>query len=403
MRCYATVKAFASTCASLFLLGACSTSSPTDVPDSSTDAPLADAGHADGAGSDGPTADAPIPDGSTSDASSLSDTSTSDASSTSDTSMSDAASAETIAPHDGGSETAGAGALLHRSAGGRSYDLYVPASVTTTTTAPLVVMLHGCDEQPADFEQGTAMDALADAHGFLVAYPQQPSSANALECWNWFLPADQARGSGEPSSIAGVVADVKGSYAVDAKATFVAGMSSGGAMAVILGATYPDLFAAIAVHSGLEYAAATDETSALNAQASGGPAPKGQGDAAFTAMGSFARVVPAIVFHGDADTEVNIANATQVIDQWVETDARASGDAISTTATTTVDGAGPGKTFTHTTYADPKSGATLLELYVVHGMNHAWSGGVSGAPYTDPQGPDASTLLWSFFDAHRRS
>ncbi|MFI5301413.1 MAG: alpha/beta hydrolase family esterase, partial [Polyangiales bacterium] len=280
--------------------------------------------------------------------------------------------------------------------------LYVPASVSSATSAPLVVMLHGCDESPADFELGAAMNALADAHGFLVAYPAEPSSANVLRCWNWFLAADQARGAGEPAWIASVVPDVASDHKVDPKAVFVAGISSGAAMAVILGATYPDVFAAIGVHSGLEYAAATDATSAFNAQSSGGPAPKTQGDAAFAAMGSVARAVPALVIHGDADTTVNVTNASQVIAQWAETDTRA-GDTISTTATTSVDGTAGGRTFTHTTYADTKSGATMLELYLVHGLNHAWSGGTAGAPYTDSQGPSASTLLWTFFDAHRKS
>jgi poly(hydroxyalkanoate) depolymerase family esterase len=241
------------------------------------------------------------------------------------------------------------------------------------------------------------MDVQAAAAGFLVAYPEEPSSANAEECWNWFLPADQARGGGEPQLLADIVADIGHDYSVDPKRVFAAGLSAGAAMAVILGATYPDVFAAIGVHSGLEYQAATDETSALTAAESGGPSPTTQGDLAFAAMGAQARSVPVIVFHGDADAVVNVTNGDQVVSQWQETDTRAQatvGPAVSTT------GSAGGKTFTLTTYADGTTGKSLLELTIVHGLGHAWSGGSPAGSYTDPDGPDASALIWQFFAGH---
>jgi len=211
------------------------------------------------------------------------------------------------------------------------------------------------------------------------------------------LPADQARGGGEPQLLADIVADIGHDYTVDPQRVFAAGLSAGAAMAVILGATYPDVFAAIGVHSGLEYEAATDETSALTASESGGPSPTTQGDLAFTAMGAQARSVPVIVFQGDDDAVVNVANGQQVVSQWDETDTRALatvGPAVSTM------GSGGGKTFTLTTYADGTAGKSLLELYVVHGLGHAWSGGSSAGSYTDPDAPDATSLIWQFFSSH---
>ena len=205
---------------------------------------------------------------------------------------------------DGGPPPPGTAAFLTRSYMGRSYMLYVPASYTAGTAVPLVVMLHGCTQTMADFAAGTQMNTKADAAGFLVAYPDEPTSANSEQCFNWFLPADQARGAGEPQLLAGIAGDVAASFTVDASRVFVAGLSSGAAMAVILGATYPDVFAAVGAHSGLEYEAATDETSALEAAQSGGPSPATQGDAAFAAMGTYARPVPVIVFQGTADTTV---------------------------------------------------------------------------------------------------
>jgi poly(hydroxyalkanoate) depolymerase family esterase len=289
------------------------------------------------------------------------------------------------------------GQLLSRSYGGRDYLLYVPVSYTAGTPAPLVVMLHGCTQTPADFAAGTQMDAQADAAGFLVAYPDEPTSANTEQCFNWFLPADQARGAGEPQLLAGIVGDVAGAYAVDAHRVYAAGLSAGAAMAVVLGATYPDVFAAIGAHSGLEYQAATDVTSGLTASASGGPDPTQQGDAAYAAMGAYARVVPVVVFQGTADTTVAPANGAQVAAQWVETDTKA-GAKLAAAASTP--GAGGGKSYTLTTYADAASGAPLVEEYLVSGLAHAWSGGSTAGTFTDPAAPDASAIMWAFFAAH---
>ena len=196
-----------------------------------------------------------------------------------------------------------------------------------------------------------------------------------------------------------MVGDVAADHAVDSARVYAAGLSAGAAMAVILGATYPDVFAAVGVHSGLEYAAATDATSALAAARSGGPDPTVQGDAAFAAMGSRARTVPVIVLHGDADDVVSVANGSQIATQWVETDSR-TGAALSEAATT--QGSGGGRGYTQNIYADVATGAPVVELYVVAGLGHAWSGGSSAGTFTDALGPDASSLFWQFFAAHAR-
>jgi poly(hydroxyalkanoate) depolymerase family esterase len=300
------------------------------------------------------------------------------------------------APQEGGATPSDAG-LVDRTYEGREVLVYVPTGVGHGTPVPLVLMLHGCTQTPADFAAGTRMDAQADAAGFIVAYPAEPSSANVEECWNWFLSADQSRGSGEPALLARIVGDLANDYSIDSRRVFAAGLSAGAAMAVVLGATYPDVFAAIGVHSGLEYAAATDASSALSVSANGGPDPKAQGDAAFSAMGAQARAVPVIVFHGDADSVVNVINGQQVASQWAETDDRA-GAAVGQPATAT--GSAGGRSFTQTLYSSGSPAAALLELYVVHGLGHAWSGGSSAGSFTDPSGPDASEMMWQFFAAH---
>src|SRR5579875_746524 len=212
-------------------------------------------------------------------------------------------------------------------AGSRPYYVYTPAGYHVGTAVPLIVMLHGCLQTPVDFAAGTQMNALADQQQFIVVYPQQTTLYNASACWNWFLPSNQVRGYGEPAIIAGIVQTVEqntSQWTIDRKRVYVAGFSAGAAMAVIMGATYPDIFAAIASASGLEYQAATSETAATTAEMQGGPDPTTQGQAAYQAMGSAARVVPTIVFQGESDYTVYPINGDQVVEQWMETDHLAS-------------------------------------------------------------------------------
>jgi len=196
-------------------------------------------------------------------------------------------------------------------AGTRTYKLYIPASysIAATEPVPIVVMLHGCTQSPDDFAAGTRMNALADRHGFLVIYPAQAANANGQRCWNWFRPEDQARDSGEPSLIAGITREVASSYRVDDRRIFVAGMSAGAAMAVILGATYPELYAAVGAHSGLPYGAAKNVASAFAAMHGGAARPGlSRHSTATPANRTASGWTPTIVFHGDQDHTVDPRN-----------------------------------------------------------------------------------------------
>ncbi|MEO1367136.1 MAG: PHB depolymerase family esterase, partial [Acidobacteriota bacterium] len=284
---------------------------------------------------------------------------------------------------------------------GRTYWLYVPSGYQAGADLPLIVMLHGCTQNGNGFATSTGMNAVAEQDNFLVAYPQQPSSANSSQCWNWFEPAHQSRGSGEPASIAGVVADIEGSYSVDGDRVFVAGFSAGAAMSVILGATYPDVFQAIGVHSGLEYKAATSLGSAFTAMFSGGPPADPQGQAAFNAMGPRARVVPVMVFHGTSDFTVATVNGDLALSQWAQTNDLASdgvdNDDIDDVPELLQGGQVPGgRSFSRSVYEDA-SGEPIMEKYLVDGMGHNWSGGALGGTFTDPDGPDASALMADLF------
>lgn len=289
-------------------------------------------------------------------------------------------------------------------AGTRAYKLYVPAQivaappvVTPLVVTPLVVMLHGCTQSSDDFAAGARMNQLADQHGFLVAYPEQPSSANPSKCWNWFKAQDQVRDSGEPSLIVGITRDVAARHHVDPRRIFVAGMSAGAAMAVILGETYPDVFAGVGVHSGLPYRSANDIPSAMLAMKggrSGMPALKMKGAAEAAAPQKIARhPVPVIVFHGDRDHTVQQSNALEIVRQAQGAHARAR---VALNVNTERGDCASGRSYTRVCYADAK-GKNRIESWTVHGAGHAWSGGDASGSYTDVSGPDASAEMVRFF------
>ena len=283
-------------------------------------------------------------------------------------------------------------------AGTRAYKLYIPSGYVGQEV-PLVVMLHGCTQSPDDLAAGTRMNALAEEHTFLVAYPAQAAGANSSRCWNWFKAADQQRGRGEPSIIAGITCEILGEYHVAAAQVYVAGMSAGGAMAAIIGTTYPDLYAAVGVHSGLAPGAAHDLPTAFAAMRRGATVtPRPDAPA-----GESARIVPAIVFHGDRDTTVHPSNAERLIGHYHQLAGTAGGRETKggeVPHVTMHRGRVPGGyTYTCVTHRDAGGGA-MVEHWTVHGLGHAWSGGSLPGSYTDPKGPDASAEMVRFFQQH---
>jgi len=264
-------------------------------------------------------------------------------------------------------------------AGERACKLYVPTGYAGQA-APLLVMLHGGTQSADDFAAGTRMNVLAERHGFLVAYPEQSRAANPKGYWNWFQPEDQHRGGGEASLIAGLTERIIDEYAVDTRRVYVAGFSAGGAMAAVMAAAYPDLYAAVGVHSGLAAGTAHDIPSAFAAMAKGAPTPA-------------TPPVPLIIFHGEVDPTVAHVNADCLVKAVLP-------DARDRQRPRTTSGRVPGgHAYTRRVYAD-RDGTSLVEHWTIHQAGHAWSGGSPDGTYTDPQGPDASTELVRFFAEH---
>ena len=258
--------------------------------------------------------------------------------------------------------------------GSRALRLYVPAS----EVRGLVVMLHGCTQTPEDFAVGTGMNAMAERHGLLVAYPGQTAVHNANGCWNWFRPGDQARDRGEPAILGEMARALAAEFAVPEGGVFIAGLSAGGAMAAVVGDAYPEIFAAVGVHSGLAPGLASDVPSAFAAMR-GAPA---------QATGARRRSPEQrlIVFQGGADPTVHRGNAERLL-AWA--------------APGPVEDAPPyrqsGRRPVNRTVGFGPDGRPTVELWMIEGAGHAWAGGDPAGSYTDPNGPDASAEMVRFF------
>jgi poly(hydroxyalkanoate) depolymerase family esterase len=285
-------------------------------------------------------------------------------------------------------------ATYQGAAGTRRYRLYLPAGYDGRTPAPLVLMLHGCTQDPDDFARGTRMDSVADENGLVLAYAEQPASAQPQKCWTWYDPAQAAGDAGEAALLAGIVREVVSTRAIDRDRVYALGISAGGAMAVNLAAAHPELFAGVVAHSGIAYGAAANVPQALAAmQGTGLDAERlrAAASAVLSARGEFPAL---LVIHGLADPVVRPANGQALALQWVQAEglSPAGEDA----------GEAGGAAFRRARYADA-GGTVHVETLFVEGLGHAWSGGSPEGTFSSPRGPDAAREAARFLLQHRRS
>ncbi|MDQ9169378.1 PHB depolymerase family esterase [Oxalobacteraceae bacterium R-40] len=275
-------------------------------------------------------------------------------------------------------------------AGTRSYKLYIP-SAYKGEALPMIVMLHGCKQNPDDFAAGTKMNHVAEKYNCFVVYPAQVKAANSSNCWQWFHPSDQAREGTEPSIIADITRKVMHEYRVDPDRVFIAGLSAGAAMAAIVASAYPELYAAVGIHSGLPVGSAHDVPSAFQAMKGGGKTIR---------KNPACHVVPAIVFHGERDHTVHPDNGIRTLAQCMNTTADVLQNGHLAHAAQVKQGkVAGGRSYIQTIYYD-HARMPVAEYWTIHGAGHAWSGGSKRGSYTDPKGPDASEEMLRFFEAH---
>lgn len=283
--------------------------------------------------------------------------------------------------------------------GARDFKLYLPSSYDGKPL-PLVIMLHGCTQDPDDFALGTRANRWAESKPCLMAYPKQVQRANAHRCWNWFNPSDQRAGAGEPAIIAGIVKKIAAEYAVDAQRVYVAGLSAGGAMAAVMGEAYPDLFAAVGVHSGLPAGAAQSVSSALSVMKTGRSAMSPStffGNASKPAAGS--RVVPVIVFHGDADQTVNPDNGAKIVEDALEAQRLSDGKSSLQPKVQTAEANANQYGYRLTSYPNAQ-GVDTIQHWEIRDAGHTWVGGNASGTYADARGPDAMRAMLDFFAQH---
>jgi poly(hydroxyalkanoate) depolymerase family esterase len=306
------------------------------------------------------------------------------------------------------------GEFLDFSYNNYKYKLYVPDEYHSQQEFPLMVMLHGCGQNPDDFAAGTNMNTLAEKENFLVLYPDmnrhfKPSDMtgyNPFGCWNWFFDNNQHRGKGHPKLIYDIINEVKDTYNIDSNKVYAAGLSAGASLACILGVTYPDVFNGIGICSGLAYDAAkvfilTDPMAevAKKRMEKGVPDPYACGNSAYEEMGEYQKKMRVIVFHGIHDTVVHPINAQQVITQWAQTNFLVDGGEELADVTPAVIKSDllNGKSYTQHIHHD-EEGEPLLELWMIDQMGHTWSGGNPEGSHTDPEGPNATEIIWNFFN-----
>lgn len=281
-------------------------------------------------------------------------------------------------------------------AGGRSYDVYLPAGLRRRTRVPLLLLLHGCRQTTAEFADATRFTTVADRNGFVLVLPQQEDRHHPMRCWRWYESRHQQRGAGEPAVLAAVVQQVLAEqtrWRVDPRRVYAAGLSAGGAMALTLAATYPDVFAAVGVHSAPAYRSATQAVHARAAMAARTAVPPPVSGVA-TAM------APVIVVQGTADQVVLPDNGDRVADQWLAFRAAAAEPGRVGRTRADADRTADGRRYTRVRWYCTR-GRTVLEYWLVAGLGHAWSGGRPGGSYSDPTGPRAATVMWQFLRRHR--
>ena len=297
---------------------------------------------------------------------------------------------------EGSAEAPGARLAFAPWAGGlRPYRLYLPPGLDAATTAPLWVWLHGCRQTPYAFATGSRVALAADEAGAVVLLPRQLRRANPFRCWNWF-DRDTQQGRGEAAIVLAMIEAVAANYRIDRERVFVAGLSAGAGLACVLASRYPERFAAVAMHSGVSYAAAQSPLTARAAIAHGSSL-SGEASAALARLfAQSALPVPALALHGEADAAVPPLHLDQVVAHFLAFNRQGAEAATESS----IEASAGGLAYRVTDWR--QQGRLLVRRILISGLGHAWSGGEASEEYHAAAGPEATRLIAEFFGEEAR-
>jgi poly(hydroxyalkanoate) depolymerase family esterase len=280
------------------------------------------------------------------------------------------------------------------------YWLYLPSGAAAAPR-PLVVMLHGCRQSATDFAVSTRMNQLAERKGFAVLYPQQSTSSDAHRCWHWYKRSTQ-QGLGDVELIASLIVQVQARHRLDVSRTYAAGISAGAGLAAILGLRYPQLIAALGLHSGPVYGTSDSAMSGFKAMQQGSSlAYRASANDFFAGQPQFPGM-PVMLVHGRRDAVVRPINADQLAAQFVIVNSAfiTSPVPVQRSYAARHGGRSPRNGYqTDTYYAGRKPHLVKCDI---DSLGHAWSGGDGEMSFSAPEGPDASLLMWTFFSRQQR-
>ena len=290
--------------------------------------------------------------------------------------------------------------------------VYVPGTVRPEKPAPLVVVLHGANTTAEQQRAANLFDPVAVRERFIVMYPDHETDRafgpHLLQAWRFYNPLEMQRGVGDAEAIAELTRQAMATWNVDPERVYVVGMSAGGWMTSIMGATYPDLYAAIGVAEGGGYgiglAGLAQPLGPLILQ------PELLALAAYQAMGSRARVVPVINFQGDRDAAAPPTTGAHLVQQWLMTNNLVASGGLRSPfplePTETIDVTPKAGYPYHVDIYKDEQGCRILEQVRIEQMEHYWPGG-SDAPesagFTDPEAPSGAEMSWAFLKRFRLS
>ncbi len=295
------------------------------------------------------------------------------------------------------------------------YYVYIPKNLPPRGNRALVVMLHGCMQNPESFAQGTKMNLAADKEGFIVLYPKQSDTANKYFCWNWFLPINTIQSPvmiahNEQGVVLGMIESTLSAYGIDRDQVFLAGISAGASMISNLLNCYPEKFKAAGIHHGVQYLGASDVWYSMEklteiVVGQSPLSPRANAKKGYQASGNIPdggvntdHRIKAIIFHGDKGP-MHFMHSIQVVEELMYFNEYLDNSVDDNSLEYVEESVSYEETklYAYDRHIYSSGDDIHFERYLIYGLGHAWSGGDNSFDFNDPHGPDATKLMINFF------